>query len=66
MYIFKTSGVKSKYNNKGNLLLVERPQFIRRVPWDTYNEFTDYFEDCYSFETLKSKTWTGYNQNYPL
>ncbi len=49
MYIFKTSGVKSKYNNKGKLLLVERPQFIRRMPWDTHDEFTDYFEDQKNF-----------------
>lgn len=50
MFIFKTIGEKSNYNNKGRLLLIERPN--RRVPlmhWNDHSEFSNYFEDQKKF-----------------
>ncbi len=45
MFIFKTAGVEGVYDKKGGLLLIEKPQFSRRVPWDVHNDFQNYFED---------------------
>ena len=49
MYIFKTAGVEGVYDKKGGLLLIEKPQFSRRVPWDVHNDFQNYFEDQKKF-----------------
>jgi putative transferase (TIGR04331 family) len=46
-YIFTTAGnrIKWSYNPKGNLLLVEYPQYSRITTWDSSQEYKKYFED---------------------
>lgn len=49
MFIFNTAGVKNKYDKKGGLLLIERPQTSRRFPWDVHADFNDYFKEQTTF-----------------
>jgi len=49
MFNFKTTGEKISYNNKGGLLLIEKPQSARVKTWDVHSEFHNYFEDQKKF-----------------
>jgi putative transferase (TIGR04331 family) len=49
MFIFNTAGRKKKYDKKGGLLLVERPQTSRSFPWDVHADFNHYFKEQTKF-----------------
>lgn len=49
MFILNTSGVKKKYDKKGGILLVEKPQSSRRFPWDVHADYQNYFEEQKKF-----------------
>jgi putative transferase (TIGR04331 family) len=48
-FIFKTSGVKTKYKKNGDLLLMQRPPISRILTWDTYIEYDEYLEEQVKF-----------------
>ena len=45
MFNFKTAGDKVSHNNKGGLLLIQKPQPTRTKTWDVHSEFNNYFEE---------------------
>ena len=49
MFIFNTSGESRKYDKKGALLLIEKPQSSRRFPWDVHADNPDYFKEQTKF-----------------
>jgi len=55
MFNFKTAGIKVSHNNKGGLLLIERPQSKRMRTWDVHSEFYNYFEDQKNFVSELAK-----------
>lgn len=48
-FVFKTSGIKRKYNSYGGLLLIERNMYEKVHTWDVTAEFNIYFEDQKKF-----------------
>lgn len=55
MFTFKTAGKLNNYNNKGGLLLIEKSQYTRHLPWDIHSEFLNYFEDQKKFVSQLSE-----------
>ena len=49
MFNFKTAGKSIRFNKKGGLLLIERPQNPRYLPWDEHYQFLNYFEEQKKF-----------------
>jgi putative transferase (TIGR04331 family) len=55
MFIFKTAGKSINFDNKGGLLLIERPYYPRYLPWDEHCQFPSYFEEQKKFVSQLSE-----------